>query len=194
MKQFEDPRLAATRKAAIEAALVILKSEGVLAVTYASVSKATGISRSTLYRHWPEINDLRNDTFKRAARPENKSPEPRTNGPLKADLMWLLRFLLTALNDTPWGKIAPQIVAAAAQDDQARAVINLFMQERITSVKAVFEAAADRGELRDTVDIDQLADLAVSVLYFRKLFAGQPIDETWLAEHVDTLCELAVAQ
>lgn len=192
MNHSEDPRLAATRAAAVEAALKILQTDGVLAVTHASVSKSTGISRSTLYRHWPEISALRNDTFKRAARPANKPPTPRTDGPLKADLIWLLSFLVTALNDTPWGQIAPQVIAAAAVDDEARTVINGFMSERIASVRAVFEAAERRGELTGGTEISYLVDLAISAPYFRKLIAGLSVDERWLEDHVDVICRLAV--
>ena len=131
MKKPEDPRLAATRNLALDTALIILQEEGVLAVTHASVSKATGISRSTLYRHWPEIDQLRNSAFKRAATPAKSAP--KTNGPLgplRADLAWTLGALVTALNETPWGQIAPQVIAAAAIDEEARVVINDLNFER----------------------------------------------------------------
>jgi AcrR family transcriptional regulator len=191
MIEIEDPRLIATRHHAIEAALKILQDDGVLAVTHGAVSKATGISRSTLYRHWPEICQLRNDAFKRATRP-SREIAPKTNGPLRADLIWLLGFLITALNDTAWGQIAPQVIAVAATDDQARAVINDFMKERMASVEAVFVAARDRGEVQGRVPVRQLVEMAIAVPYFRKLVAGLPIDHDWLESHVDQICRLAV--
>jgi AcrR family transcriptional regulator len=125
MRKPRDPRLIATRDAALDAALLILQKEGVLSVTHGSVSKITGISRSTLYRHWPQIDRLRNDAFKRAASPS--SIPPATDGPLRADLSWLLGILVAALNETPWGAIAPQVIAAAATDQEARTVINEFI-------------------------------------------------------------------
>lgn len=191
MTQSEDPRLAATRHQAMEAALTLLREDGVLAVTHAAVSKATGISRSTLYRHWPTVGPLRNDAFKRAAR--STSPTPKTNGPLRTDLIWLLSFLVRALNDTPWGQIAPQVIAAAATDVEARAVIHQFMAERISGVEAVFEAAHARGELRPDAPIRQLVELAISTPYFRKLIADLPLDQAWLEQHVDLICRLATA-
>ena len=127
MNKTEDPRLIATRNVALDAALIILHDEGVLSVTYAAISAKTGISRSTLYRHWPKLDQLRNDAFKRDSRPPSISP--KTNGPLRADLTWFLGILMAALNETPWGQIAPQVIAAAATDQQARSVINDFMEE-----------------------------------------------------------------
>lgn len=189
MSRPEDPRLIATRDAALDAALQILQTDGVLAVTHASVARMTAISRSTLYRHWPQINKLRNDAFKRAARPSNVPTS--TNGPLRADLTWLLGLLMSALNETAWGPIAPQVIAAAATDQEARTVINDFMRERMTYVEAVFDAAIDRGELSSGTHLHNLVEMAIAVPYFRKLIAGLPLDQEWLESHVDLICQMA---
>lgn len=189
MTRPKDPRLIATRNLALDAALCILQEDGVLAVTHGSVSSATGISRSTLYRHWPKLESLRNDAFLLAATSPNFPP--RTNGPLRADLAWMIGNLLTALNETPWGQVAPQVVAVAATDPQARMVINDFMKDRIVSVEAVFAAAAERGELRDAVPVRQLAEMLIAVPYFRRYIAGLPLDRDWLDAHVDLICRIA---
>jgi len=189
MTKPEDPRLIATRNIVLDAALIILQEEGVLSVTHASISAKTGISRSTLYRHWPKLDQLRNDAFKLASRPPGISP--KTNGPLRADLTWLLGILMAALNETPWGQIAPQVIAAAATDQQARSVINDFMKERTASVEAIFAAAEARGELPPGAPVRYLVEMAVAVPYFRKLIAGLPLDHDWLDAHVELICRLA---
>ena len=189
MTQLEDPRLTATRTLALDAALKILLEEGVLAVTHGSVSKATGISRSTLYRHWPKIAQLRNNAFKRAAIPPNIVP--KINGPLRADLTSTMSALMSALNDTPWGQIAPQVIAAAATDEEARDVINDLMQERIAWVESIFAAAEARGELSPSAPVRGLVEMAIAVPYFRKFIAGLPLDQDWLDSHVDFICRMA---
>ena len=159
-----------------------------MAVTYGAVSDATGISRSTLYRHWPKLEAMRNDAFLRAA----TSPKfaPMTNGPLRTDLALMMGNLRTALNETPWGQIAPQVIAAAANDEQARAVIEGFMKDRIASLEDVFAAAKERGELLEGAPVAQLIEMAIAVPYFRKLIAGLPLDQEWLDAHVDLICSL----
>jgi len=191
MDRPEDPRLAATRNHALEAALRILQDDGVLAVTHGSISEATGISRSTLYRHWPKVDSLRNDTFKRGATSPNIAP--KTNGPLRADLNWMLGVLMTALNETPWGQIAPQVIAAAATDQEARSVINEFMTDRVASVEAIFAAAEERGEVPAGKPFRHLVEMAIAVPYFRKLIIGLPLDQDWLETHVDLICRMAEA-
>ncbi len=190
MTKPEDPRLTATRDYALENSLEILMSDGLLAVTHNAVSKATSISRSTLYRHWPEVSDLRNATFKKATTPPGPT-ESQTNGPLHADLTWLLNFLVIALNDTPWGQVAPQIVASAATDCDAQEVLAGFIGDRLSRVEEVFHAAVNRNEIPTSTPISDLATMAVSVPYFRKLIAGLDIDAKWLDSHVSLLCKLA---
>ncbi|WP_299155089.1 TetR/AcrR family transcriptional regulator [uncultured Tateyamaria sp.] len=189
MTKADDPRLLATRSIALDAALEILRTEGVLAVTHASISTKTGVSRSTLYRHWPQIDQLRTDAFKRAASPPVIAP--KTNGPLHADLTWLLGILMSALNDTPWGQIAPQIISGAATNNETKSLINEFMHERMSYVREVFDAAEQRGELAIDAPIEQLIDTAIAVPYFRHLIAGLPLDHEWLESHVDMICRLA---
>ena len=189
MSTHDDPRLVATRNIALDAALEILRENGVPAVTHARVSANTGISRSTLYRHWPKIGQLRKDAFIRAAIPPVIAP--KTNGPLQADLSWILGILMAALNDTAWGQIAPQVISAAATDDDTRRVIDGFMSDRMSNVRAVFVAAEKRGELSPDAPIERLIETAIAVPYFRKLIAGLPLDHDWLESHVAILCELA---
>ena len=189
MKKTEDPRIAATRSAALDAALDILQKEGVFAVTHAAVNKATGISRSTLYRHWPETRRFLIDTFKHASGPTKL--EPAANGPLRADLKWHLIHLVNALNESPWGKVAAQIIAAAATDKEAQLLINELMGERFAFVENTFIAAQARNEIASDAPIRQLIELMISVPYFRKLILGAPLDEDWIESHIEFICSLA---
>jgi len=189
MSRPPDPRLDATQTQALESALMLLQVKGVLAVTHSAINRETGISRSTLYRHWPMLEDLRNAAFARAA--TGPDSVPKTNGPLKTDLIWIIGRLMTALNDTPWGKIAPQVIAMAVTEEQTRGLMNKWIKDRSGDVKAVFDAAKARGELKEGAPVQQLVEMAIAIPYFRKLVAGKPLDHEWLDNHVDMICSLA---
>ena len=184
-----DPRLDATRSLALEAALELLQAQGLLAVTHAAISGATGISRSTLYRHWPKLEDLRNAAIARAA--TGPSNEPSSNGPLKADLTWILGHLMTALNETPWGRIAPQVIAVAATDEQTRGLLSKWIADRSKDVRSVFDSAIARGEIGADAPVSQMVEFAIAVPYFRKFVAGIELDRAWLEAHVSLVCEMA---
>jgi AcrR family transcriptional regulator len=189
MNKSLDPRLDATRTHALQAALHLLECHGLLAVNHAAISSATGISRSTLYRHWPKLEDLRNAAIARAAIGPNN--QPRTNGPLRTDLTWILGHLMTALNETPWGRIAPQVIAVAATEEQTRSLLRKWIEDRSGDVRSVFDAAIERGEIGEDAPIAQLVEMAISIPYFRKLVAGKELDHNWLDIHVDLICSLA---
>ena len=189
MDRSSDPRLEATQAHALQAALDLLQGEGVRAVTHGAINSATGISRSTLYRHWPKLEDLRNAAIARAA--TGPYSQPRTNGPLKTDLTWILGNLMTALNDTPWGKIAPQVIAVAATDEQTRELLGKWIEDRSQDVKAVFDAAITRGEINEDAPIPQMIEMAIGVPYFRRLVAGLALDHDWLDAHVNMICLIA---
>lgn len=185
----EDPRLAATREKALHAAQGILQESGIPAVTHASVSSATGISRSTLYRHWPDLQSLRTEAFRITATPP--SIPSKTEGPLRADLNWYLSLLVDVLNETAWGQIVPQMVAAAATDEETSRIMKEVVEDRMYHVGTAFEAARDRGEIPGHAPIKDLVEIAVSVPYFRTLVVKRPLDADWLATHVEMVCTLA---
>ena len=189
MNKVVDPRIDATRNLSLDAALSLLQEKGVLAVSHAAVSRETGISRSTLYRHWPQLEDLRSAAFARAAKAE-VDPRP-INGPLKDDLIWIIGHLMKVLNETAWGTVAPQIIGMAATEDQTREFLRTWMEDRSASVEAVFEAAKERGELGADAPIEKTIEMAIAIPYFRKLVAGRPLDQEWLESHIDAVCSLA---
>ena len=189
MGKLADPRLDATENRALEAALDLLQTSGVLAVTHGAIHRKTGISRSTLYRHWPKLDDLRHAVLARATR-GGKSPEP-TNGPLREDLRWILGTLVSALNDTPWGKVAPQVIGTAAVDDQTRNLLEKWMSDRRGNVRSAFGLAIERGEISANAPVEQLIEITISAPYFRKCMSGQPLDQAWFEEHIDLLCSIA---
>ena len=138
----------------------------------------------------PKYGNCAMTPLKKAA--SSAKATPSTNGPLRVDLTRTLNILMSALNDTPWGQIAPHVISAAATDSEAKMVINDFMQQRATYVESIFKAAAARGEVTDRQSIHSLVEMTIAVPYFRKFVIGLPLDQDWLKTHVDTLCRLAI--
>ena len=190
MSDNDDPRLIHTRKLVFEAALSLLKKKGITSVTYGSVAQETGLSRSTIYRNWPTLDDLRMETFSFASTLnylEFSSTLSRDN--LREELTRILTNLLTALNETDWGEIVPHLIASASNDDRTRELINSWIAERKNSVLKAFDEAVARGEISKASNFVQLAEIAIAVPYFKKLLENAKMDQDWLKGHVDSLCE-----
>lgn len=186
MFEKQDPRIAVTRHKALLSAIELIKEKGIREVTYQSVSARTGISRSTLYRHWPNINSLLLEAFETVAAP------PSSNflslGSLKADVEHLIMGLIYALDNTDWGFVAPQLIAAAAIDLDMKKLLQEFVSQRLKNSEPIVAAAIQSGELDHNTNPRDFLILAVSPVFYRKLMAGLPLDTDWVKGHVESLC------
>ena len=101
---------------------------------------------------------------------------------------------MKVLNETVWGTVAPQIIGMAATEDQTRALLHIWIENRSADVARVFEAARERGEISADAPIEKMIEMAIAIPYFRKLMSGQPLDEEWLITHIDAVCSLGTKQ
>ncbi|MBL1437889.1 MAG: TetR/AcrR family transcriptional regulator C-terminal ligand-binding domain-containing protein [Rhodobacteraceae bacterium] len=183
-----DPRITQTRAKALEAALMLIRDCGIGQVTHQSVSAKSGISRSTLYRHWPEVSDLLNDAFVLVSKPPIS--EFVSQGSLKADLYHLLSGLVSAIQNTEWGKIVPQLIAAAAVNKGSADLLHEFVQERLEVAEQIILAARRRGEYNSDITPENFLILIIAPVYYRFLLAGFPIDDDWIEGHVNSVSPL----
>ena len=183
-----DPRITQTRNKALEATLALIRDCGIGQVTHQSVSAKSGISRSTLYRHWPDVSDLLNDAFVMVAKPPKS--EFVSEGSLKADLHHLLTGLISAIQNTEWGKIVPQLIAAAAVNQGSADLLHGFVQERLEVAEQIVLAARARGEYTSDMTTENFLILIIAPVYYRFLLAGLPIDDGWNEDHVNSVAPL----
>ena len=88
-----DVRVERTRDAVLAAARRLLLEEGWDAVTHLRVAAASGVSRATVYRHWPSGTDLLHDVLRREAEMSHRQPVGRLREDLVAELDALRRQL-----------------------------------------------------------------------------------------------------
>ena len=186
MIEKQDPRIAVTRNKALLSAIELIRKKGIREVTYQSVSARTGISRSTLYRHWPDINSLLLEAFETVAAPP--SSDFSSLGSLKADVERLIMGLIYALDNTDWGFVAPQLIAAAAIDLDMKKLLQEFVSQRLKNSEPIVAAAIASGELDQDTNSTDFLILVVSPVFYRKLMAGLPLDTDWVERHVESLC------
>ena len=53
-----DPRIERTRTAVLDAASDLLAEAGVVGFNVDAVARRSGVARTTIYRHWPDANEL----------------------------------------------------------------------------------------------------------------------------------------
>lgn len=183
----QDARVTATRHQALTAALDLLCERGISEVTHQAISARTDIARSTLYRHWPDISSLLLETFEMVAMPPQ--PELASTGSLEVDLEKLLQGLVAALEETRWGQVVPQLIAAAAVDATAKALLNSFIDRRLSIAEPIIKAARERGDIAPDTRSEDILTLVIGPAYYRHLIAGLTLGAGWVQRHVKSTCQ-----
>lgn len=102
----------ATRELVLRAALDLLLTDGIGALTAQRLHEASGVARSTIYRHWPTPDDVLDDLLDVAARTEHPMP----TGDVEADLGAALDALLWRLRHRPVAPFLAALMAGPASD------------------------------------------------------------------------------
>ena len=167
-----DPRIVKTRERVLAAARDLLADEGQAAVTPTRLARATGISRSTIYRNWTDTAEIVLDAIADdAARPPF---EP--TGDLRQDLTAYLEILRFGLQMPHTKLLATRI-------------------ERAEHEPAVAETIRATGESRRNLMADLLGHppddfaeshaLVTGPLFFQRFLAREPITDELIKLVVD---------
>ena len=98
----QNARIKKTRQKILDAGSRLLFTDGWKEVTHLRLAAETGVSRGTIYRHWPNTDDLILEIF------ENCDPSPyqaKRVGELRTDLIAELRLLQANLQNSKLGDI-----------------------------------------------------------------------------------------
>ncbi|MDP9443041.1 MAG: TetR/AcrR family transcriptional regulator [Actinomycetota bacterium] len=181
-----DPRAVRTRQRVLDAAVKLLAERGVEATTMDAVACAASISRSTLYRHWPERLPLLIDAIEhlggRIRGPTIHEPAP--NETLEATLQRVIGALGAGLRSPEWGAISGSLAAAAEHDEALAEVHRRYVLSRQKSVIAPLQEAQRRGELPYSLDLEWAVDLLAGPLYYQRLVLHEPLSDDQVAVHV----------
>lgn len=136
-------RTARVRRRIVEAAVELIAREGVGGLRYDEVAELAGVNKTSVYRNWPERTALVTDalaTFGADAAPL------RDSGDLEADLVDFLESLAAVMASAE-GRALQNVVAAARQKPELRAVVDEVFDRRVATLRERLQTAVGRGEL-----------------------------------------------
>jgi AcrR family transcriptional regulator len=174
-----DPRIVESRRRVLTAALEELGEVGYGAFAIESVSRRSGVAKSTVYRHWPGKLALVADALRSlnvqpgsAASAEPPEPDPRTR------VVTLVRHLATAF--MPSGSVVaaatPALVDAAARDAELRHLFHAYNAERRQALVDALARGVASGEFPPTVDPELAAVALAGAVMYRRLMTPTPLD------------------
>ncbi|MBA4790337.1 MAG: TetR/AcrR family transcriptional regulator [Pseudomonadota bacterium] len=156
----------ATEAAIVAAARDLLAERGYAGFSFEEVARRAGAGKPTLYRWWPTKADLLVEVY---AGEKAATMRPPDTGHLTEDLVSYTRALWSFWRDTPTGRAFRGLIAEAQSSAAAQSTLrDKFLPERLKDVRALFEQAAARGEVR-TDTIEDLIALYIGFNWFRLL-------------------------
>lgn len=175
-----DKRIERTRREVCSAAIALLGERGYAAFNMEAVAEKAGVSKSTLYRHWPTKLSLIADALETL----NVQPQP---GPLDGDVMQrvtvLLRHLAEALATSRFAACIPGLIEAAKHHPEVAHFLHEYSARRRETLVALLRDAVTARELPTDFDTETAAFALSGAIFYRHLMTPEP----YSAEEVPAL-------
>jgi AcrR family transcriptional regulator len=174
-----------SRDSVIRAAILrLLADVGYGALTMDAVASEAGVGKATIYRRWRTKQDLVVDTISDLNRAEATPPD---TGSLEGDLRLMLRSLVSVITG-PTGAATLSLLSTVPHQP---ALAEAFRDGPLAVWRHAFEQiwarAEERGEVRPGVAGSVPAETTSALLVQRWLLTGEPVDEAYADEVLDTV-------
>lgn len=166
-----DPRVAQTRELVLKAARDLLLSEGQDSVTPTRLTEITGISRSTIYRHWNDPGEI---IFEATATDSQRAPFT-PQGDVRKDLTAYLKALRDMLEGDQGSLLATQI-DRSEHDEAASDTMERIAVGRRDLIRRLAQHPSE--------DFTTAHALLVGPLVFQRYLAREKISDELITEVV----------
>ncbi|MBV9877861.1 MAG: TetR/AcrR family transcriptional regulator [Verrucomicrobia bacterium] len=185
-----DKRVERSKAAVLRETYRQLSKNGISGVSIDVVSRTSGVSKTTIYRHWPSRSALLIDACSRLA----SVPMAPDTGSLRGDLCKLLKELASQLETANWSAVYPSIIDAAERDSEIRIMQAALHKAFMAPFGTVFNLAKNRGEIRSNKATTALLATSVGPLFYRRWFSREKIDGQFVEAIAETIVQTAYAR
>jgi AcrR family transcriptional regulator len=150
-------------------------AEGGLGVTTIdAIRDRSGVSKTTIYKHWPNRLCVAVDAF--AERLASDASLPDT-GTARGDFREQTGRV-SAFYASPVGSVFTQLLASATQDPVASQWLRRrFLDSRQRGTQELWDRAVSRGEVQQDIDPDLAMDLVFGPVMWRLIRGRPPLTE-----------------
>lgn len=180
-KEGVDPRVRRTRTDVLRVAGELLLNSGWDRVTHANVAEAAGYSKATLYKHWPQPEDLLRAAFLHVG----GFSHGEQCGELRADLISEMEAFRRVLIDE---KLATSLVALADRASSSAAIAMIrdhFLGEGQSLLVELVGRGIRSRALRHGLDVGSAADMLSGALVYRIAIMGEVVSTAYVEAIVD---------
>ncbi len=176
------PRSERARLAILGAAADLLLERGVSGASIESIATRAHVSKATIYRWWPTRGHIVLESlFERTRSTVERDITDSTVDALTRQA----QNLVDLMTDDSYGALIRELVVAAQGDDELRrSFAERWLGPRRQVASEIVQSGVARGELRAELDLPVLLDQLFAPIYYRLLFAHEPLDRGFAASLV----------
>lgn len=178
-----DPRVDRTRRAVLDAVVMLITDEGTGSVTHQRVAEVSGVGRATLYRHWPTAAELLYDVLEDAEQPLLR---PRDE-PLIPWLRTELRRAAVELATPTAVQFLSVLIGRADHDASAAELRRRVIDQDVLNVAVAVARAAARGEIVGEPDPHELYAMLTGPILMRASIERRTATESFVDRVIDAV-------
>ncbi|MEP1123194.1 MAG: TetR/AcrR family transcriptional regulator [Ilumatobacter sp.] len=149
-------RTSKSRQKLLSAATELLVESGPRAVTVDAVADASGVAKSTLYRHWSSRDEMLVDVV-RCNLPDDSAPDLSIG--FEAALHAYVAAAADTLGDPQWSRILPALLSLKTSMPELAAMVDADRAAKSGALVSILQLGVAEGALPASVDAEDVASL-----------------------------------
>jgi AcrR family transcriptional regulator len=164
------PRSALAHKKVVDAAVQLFSERGIDATSMDAIAGASGVSKATIYKHWPDKDSLCLEVMG-YLHGLDEEPPVFDSGDFRADLIAQLQYQPAADRQALRDKMTPHMIAYASRNRMLGAAWRARVVEPARVALAnILKRGEKRGTLRRGIDPEIGIALLLGPMIYRHLF------------------------
>jgi AcrR family transcriptional regulator len=164
-------RSAQAHRKVLEAAAQLFAGKGIEATSMDSIAEASGVSKATIYKHWPDKDSLCLEVMGYLHGLDEKPPV-FDSGDFRADLIAQLQYQPASGRKALREKMVPQMIAYASRNQALGAAWRARVIEPArVALTNIIKRGQQRRILRPAIDLEIGIALLLGPLIYRNIFA-----------------------
>jgi AcrR family transcriptional regulator len=164
------PRSALAHKKVVDAAVELFSERGIDATSMDAIAEASGVSKATIYKHWPDKDSLGLEVMG-YLHGLDEEPPVFDSGDFRADLIAQLQYHPAPERQALREKMTPHMIAYASRNRVLGAAWRARVVEPARAALAnMLKRGEKRGILRHGIDPEIGVALLLGPLLYRRVF------------------------
>jgi AcrR family transcriptional regulator len=180
------PRSVLAHRQVLDAAMTLFADQGIDATSMDGIAAASGVSKATIYKHWPDKDKLALEVLS-YVHGGNKDVPVFDSGDARADLIAQLNYQPTPDRTELKERLMPHVIAYSARNRVFGAAWrNTVVQKQREALGKILERGVKERQLSHDLDRDLSIAMLVGPMFYRRIFLNSssgnaPVN---FAEHV----------